>query len=298
MNPSVSGPPADTTCPRCGSFAALHRWGSRSLCAECIERVRHPVESTPLTAGHLIVGVLQLLGPIAPKALVAVLLVELPLVALTLVGDPTGLIANLYGLAALVGTGAVIHLALCAAEGEQGTVRQALRSALRRWIGMLGAAIVSGLIVFFFTLLLVVPGILRALSYALVMPLIVSGEASGVDALEMSRRRMAGHRAQALLAYCVVWIAPVLLFGTYWLVDRMLTDRYGLWTDEVPLPLRILDAVYTLLYPIAELPVVLLSVALHLKLRNAGPPVRGGPTEESSHANGAAPGPVTLPADT
>lgn len=265
----------EETCPRCGSYAEL-RWHGRRrrLCAECIERVRHPLETAPATAGGVLSGVGQLLAATGPRLALAASLVQIPLALLILLTDLPATALSLYSFITLVGTGAVIELALRVVDGEPTTLIAAYRLALRKWLGMIAAEIFAGLIILVFILLLVVPGLVRALSYAIVLPLIIDGEAHGVDALEMSRKRMKGHRLQALLAYLVTFTPSILSYALYLALATALSgaDVGALVVGEplvdYPSSLRLLDALDMVLYPVFELPVVLTAVVLHAKLRS------------------------------
>jgi len=269
---------AGETCPRCGSYAAL-RWHGRrrQLCDECIERVRHPLESAPATGGAVLAGVGQLLAATGPRLAFAAALIQVPLAALILLTDLPATALSLYAFVSLLGTGAVIDLALRVIDDERAAVGAAYRVALQKWLGMIAAEIFAGLIILAFALLLLVPGIVRALSYAIVLPLIVDGEAHGVDALETSRKRMRGHRLQALLAYAVAFVPGIASYALYLAIATALSgaDVGALVVGEplvdYPSSLRLLDALDMLLYPIFELPVVLTAVVLHAKLRSRGP---------------------------
>jgi len=238
--------------------ATTDRGGSRRGAAR-------PTSPQTITAARLVTSLLDLLKAVGARAALAVILVELPLVVITLVGDPTGMIAVFYGLVAIVGSAAAIHIALEHVGGRPSpSMPRALRVGVSSWLGLLAAGIFAGLIVLFFGLLLIVPGVLRALSYAMISPLVVSGECYGVDALEESRRRMRGHRLQALWAYVAVFLPMILWQGLYLAIFGA-QRAFGTGAELPPLSTaeRTLDAFFNVLYPLFDLPVTLLAVVLY-----------------------------------
>ncbi len=262
------------TCPRCGTFATLSWHGRRrKLCDDCIERARHPIERSPAKTGEILRGVGTLLRQDGLRLAATAALIQLPIAILTLVADLPPIARAFYAFATLLGTGAAIEVALQRIDGGELSIVSAYRLAVRKWIGMIAANLFAGLIIMFLMVLLVVPGILRALSYAIVLPLIIDGEAHGVDALSLSRERMKGHRLAVLPVYLVTLLPWIIVAVLYMFVSTALSGaETGAILMGEPLPayppsLRAVDAADALLYPVWDLPAVLTAVVLHVKLR-------------------------------
>lgn len=254
-------------CPRCGTYVEKLRWhGRRELCESCVERVKHPIEKEPVTAGAILSGTGRLFGAVGLRAVLVTLAVQLPAAALILSGDSGTVLLVLYGLVQLFGTGVVIDLALQHLDREEKiSLGGAARVALGSWLGLIAAGLISGLIIFVFALLLVVPGIVKALSYAIVYPLVVAGDAGGVDSLALSKERMHGHRTQAFIAYAVVMLAPV---AGYVIFALMQNEMVSLVATSIPPEARLMNALFTLVDALLYLPVLFVSIVLHAKLRS------------------------------
>jgi hypothetical protein len=194
-------------------------------------------------------------------------LFQLPLTALTLFSDAGPAVATVWVLVTLIGTGMVIDLALQHVTDERTSIASAARTSLRAYVGLLFAALISSLVVGVFLLLLVIPGILRALSYAIVLPLIIDGDARSTDALGLSRDRMKGHRGPAFLAFLAVYALPAVWFALN--ADVALA---GLSPDAtLAAGLEVRMSVYALVDALLAIPITLLGVVLHLKLRRPTP---------------------------
>lgn len=254
-------------CPRCGTYAELRWHGRRELCEDCIERVKHPIETTPVTAGEILSGTTQLLGAVGLPALLVTVLIQLPAAALIASGDAGTVLTALYGLVSIFGTGVVIDLALQHIDREKKIrIVAAARVALGSWLGLIAAGLISGLIVMVFALLLIVPGILKALSYAIVYPLVVAGDAGGVDSLALSKERMKGHRTQAFLAFLVAWLVPITGYIVFAVMQGAMPTLDP--SAMVPPGQRMVHAAYTVLDAVLYLPVTFVSIVLHAKLRS------------------------------
>lgn len=240
----------------------------------------------PLTVGDTLHELARLASAVAVPASVAVVLVELPLVAIMLAGDPTeGVAPLLWGLVAIIGDAAAIHVGLQHYRGEKRLrLGPAFKVAFLSYIGLIAAGLFSGLMILAFSLLLIVPGIIRLLGYSLIAPLIVSGESYGIDALRESLRRMKGYRLTALWAYIAAWIPSLAWQGLYAAIFGM--DRALGSTGGEPLSTgdRVIEALLVGLYPVLVLPVTLLSVVLfhEIKRRHPRRSVRAGEAAEES----------------
>lgn len=105
------------------------------------------------------------------------------------------------GLIALPVYGAVTHLVLQKLHGRTLSVPAALKAGLVQWLTMLAALFVSQIVIMVTLLLLIVPGLYFAMSYALVGPLILGEDVGWYEALQQSRERMTGHRIKFGLIY-------------------------------------------------------------------------------------------------
>ena len=221
----------------------------------------------PLTVGMLYLRVRALITELGRPLAAVVLLVELPLIVLLLSGDPThGVAPMLYGLIALIGSAAAIHLALQHHRREKRSLGRALKTAVSCYIGLIAALLFSQLMVMAFALLLIVPGVMRAVGYALIPPLIVSGDSYGIDALGESLRWMKGYRMTAFKAFVLAWLPAIAwqaLYGAIFGFDRLLGGEAG----DLSAGMRTVDTLFHGLYPVVELPVTLLQVALYWEIR-------------------------------
>jgi hypothetical protein len=126
------------------------------------------------------------------------------------------------------------------------------------------ASLVQQLIVLVHTLLLIVPGLMKAASYAVLFPLVVSDEAGPLAGLEESRRRMQGHRLAAFPALFVVWL-PSLFVLLYSLSLGASSGGHAsrpAWATEV-------DTIIAVVAPLLDLAWAFTVLALHAKLRGA-----------------------------
>ena len=255
-------------CPRCGTYVEKLRWhGRRELCDSCVERVKHPIEKEPVTAGAILSGTGRLFGAVGLRAVLVTVAIQLPAAALILSGDSGTVLLLLYGLVQLFATGVVIDLGLQHLDREEKIrLGGAMRVALGSWLGLIAAGLISGLIIFVFLLLLVVPGILKALSYAIVYPLVVAGDAGGVDSLGLSKERMHGHRTQAALAFAMAWLLPLSGYVIFGLMQNEMVSLSA--SATIPPGQRMANAIYTVVDAVLYLPITFVSVVLHAKLRS------------------------------
>lgn len=128
---------------------------------------------------------------------------------------PVYYLVNLLTMA--VGTGAVTIAISSRYLGREITILQSYRIALRKLWTLLGARIVAGLLVGLGTMLLLIPGILLAVSFSLITPVVMLEDASAGKSRERSRELTAGFRWQIfalfLIYYIVYWLI-ILVFGS------------------------------------------------------------------------------------
>lgn len=162
--------------------------------------------------------------------------------------------AGLYSAVfTLIGAATVVALALQHRNAEPLDVGRALGRGASNWLGVLASDLFGELICAAWAVLLIVPGVMRFLDYTIRWPLVISGEAYGVDSLEKSRKRMFGFRTVALGALLVAAI------------PSFVTDAIMLWEgfSKEPINSPMLDAAVSLFAQTMYLPVVMVAVAFY-----------------------------------
>ena len=212
----AAGASERTPCERCGDFAELVDYDGHRLCADCMSRLSE-IERTPPTAGNLLSDTARVLGRVGLPAALIVMCFDLPVVLLEVfVPDLPALVSTLWGATvSIIGSGAVLGLAHRAIRGEAADVGAALSRAGERASGLIGANFLSSIVVLLYSLLLIVPGIVRGLSLALVLPIALHEGTDGNTALRASTDRMMGHRAVAFVAYLLWGSLGVAGLGLY-----------------------------------------------------------------------------------
>ena len=79
-------------------------------------------------------------------------------------------------------------------RGEHFEFNDIIETIKKRWVQILLVEILVAVIVFAFSLLLVIPGIIRALAYAMVPYLVVDTDLEAKDVLRKSREMMKGYK--------------------------------------------------------------------------------------------------------
>jgi hypothetical protein len=243
-------------CPRCGNFAKTTKLGARRLCVECLDRC-DPIEREPILVTTLLSGGVALMArssggwiPIVVPMVVAqvALAVAFPDEGGPLIGGAVGVVATLIA-SSVRGelSDAVVSGTPLPAAGE--LLSRALARGWALFVGYLLMSFTVGL----YSLLLVVPGILRALDLQLTLPIQVLEGTSPSESLRLSTERMQGFRATSFLTSLVVVVPVVLLLG-------MLFFALGTGNDILTI------AVQTLVHLSGHL-VPFITMALYLKLR-------------------------------
>lgn len=205
--------PFDTPCARCGNFAPLSSKYGPALCATCIERSVDPVQKRAFDFAGLLSGTASLTRRIGPLGALLVVLAGAPITVLTHFVELPLAATNLYDVFVLMPVQMmIVYMAfqLVVLRAERPSLSEAARRVASRYGALLAAAFVSGIVIVLFLLLLVVPGIVKALSLALVMPIALLEGADASSAMSKSTARMRGHRL-ALLAGYLVALVPLLL---------------------------------------------------------------------------------------
>jgi hypothetical protein len=229
---------ADAPCGRCGTFAPQAPFWGRMLCAECVTREPALFSAAPTTSS-ILDAVRVLFGRVGLQILLINAVASLPSVLAELAG------AELHGLRFIefmleVAVGGVCtHLALQAAvQATPARFTVACGAVRRQFAFLLGAAFLTGIIAIVFALLLVVPGVLRLLSYCLSTPIVlVENHGGSYEAMKRSAERMAGHRWPAFGAYLVVMGLTFALPFTVYMVGLIATmgDELGELEQETML---------------------------------------------------------------
>lgn len=170
----MSPAPRTQTCSRCGNFGELHDYWGLHYCEACLAR-RLPIEREPWSLRSLLGGVTFLLRAMGLKAAALITLFALPSAMFDLWELPLAVSLLYGGLVVIVAIAAIQRMAFAHVTGlTPVSLKAALGRARARWTALVGANIVQGLTVGLYTLLLVVPGVLKLLSYALVTPIVIN----------------------------------------------------------------------------------------------------------------------------
>lgn len=140
--------------------------------------------------------------------------------------------------------------------GNDVTVFQALKRALKRFVTLAVAQLIIIVRVFFGFLLFIVPGILWSLSYALVIPVVLVEGHKAAPSLRRSWELVKGNRKKVFAVMVVVWVLQGLLgIGVKQVVGLFFTQeslRTGL------LQTALTDAVSMFLTPLVVIADILL----------------------------------------
>lgn len=235
--------PALGACARCGRFVCDGCATEREplLCAGCTAVVDDPLglrahAFKPIAA--ITRGVRLVFQ--TPAVLLVSLAFSLPPALLSFAGkdSPWSLLERPWDFFVnSIGEVAILALLVARAEGRRLTLGSALQEATARWGRMLLATFLSGLYVVLFTLLLVVPGVVKAVQLAFVTVAVLR---TSDDALAYSARLVEGR-----------WLR---VFGFYLLIGLFvglpllgLLGGVGFIYAAVELPEPLIDAVATLL---------------------------------------------------
>ncbi len=129
---------------------------------------------------------------------------------------------------------------------------------MRKFLPALLTNALAGMIILVHFILLVIPGVVKSLSYAIVMPLVISGESGAISSLHESWKRMKGHRTALAPVVIVIWVIPFLVIqyvGSVALLEPAAVEA-------VP-AFGVVEAVY----PLFEIPWLFVALSIHAKLR-------------------------------
>ncbi|MDF1564582.1 MAG: hypothetical protein P1V51_16170 [Deltaproteobacteria bacterium] len=271
MNPLADAPPPrpaePTPCDRCGTFEDLRPMRGQMLCAPCSEKVLHVIEREELSVGSLLSGVWMMLKELWLPCLALVAIFELPLLLLTALVPEAETVDRFSWFITIIADGAMIILALRLIEGREATVGIALSETMKRWGAMIWASILSNLITLLFTLLLIVPGVLRALSYAVILPVVLTDRGKGADALSDSAAMMEGHRAPVFVTWLTLFAAPFFFLALYVGVALFFQGTFSEPPEVHPGVYTLIDLLGPAAIVVGLIPMKLLPAVLFAKVR-------------------------------
>jgi len=223
-------------CERCGRFLCDACLASRSppRCAACSAKVGDPfgIIAQPFTIGGALGNGWKLFTSTLPQLLPICLLVGVFGGLLTHAIESSGASSSSMrlgrifdGTVGLLGIGTYLAILVGAAEGAPRGVGAALKEGVNAWPRLFGARFRSGLWILLFTLLLVIPGIMKAVSLAVVLEAAFREPQS--DAVDTSTALTDGRRWEVfgLFAAC---------YGMVFLCALMLGVLGGILMEVVP----------------------------------------------------------------
>ncbi|RLB48105.1 MAG: hypothetical protein DRJ42_23985 [Deltaproteobacteria bacterium] len=257
-----SGDPNTEPCPACGETRELYWHGRRVLCESCVDNNTHEAERGEITIREVVSGALALFREVGSRVIAVTLAFSIPLALVHVVFDLSDDAAMIFAFGSpfvfYLVYGLTFDLGLTVLDGETPKLGSSLGVAVRKFLPLALANQLQILIVAIHTVLLIVPGIIKAASYALVMPLVISGEAGAISCLHESGRRMHGYRAKMLPLLAVLWL-PFLAIQVYGLATLANLDA-GI-ADAPTNPF------VDILFPLTEIPWIFVTLSLHAKLR-------------------------------
>jgi hypothetical protein len=129
----------------------------------------------------------------------------------------TILIAVVGGIAALIFSalvqGSIVVATLADSEGRQAGFGECIVTGLRRAVPLILVAIISGIGIGIGSVLLIVPGIILAVMWAVAAPAVVAENAGVFESLSRSRALTKGSRWKILGLYLVLVVVALLIAG-------------------------------------------------------------------------------------
>ncbi|WP_422928514.1 YciC family protein [Singulisphaera sp. PoT] len=110
-----------------------------------------------------------------------------------------GLANIVEGLFGPICVGAVIHLVSQRMAGHRVTYGEAMGVGLRNWTQLFGTRLLTGLFIILGLIALIVPGIILALRFALIDPIVILEGRSGREAQKRSQNLTTGYKLQIFL---------------------------------------------------------------------------------------------------
>ncbi len=186
----------------------------RSICERCWDTIKLD-DASSTSLGVVLRDVVDHLGPIIVPASLVLLLVNAPTFAVDwLIVDPP-FYASIVGLLAILGTTFVMHLTLQRLSDGRHDLSTAMRDAVQWFFPLVGLGILIALQIFVFTLLCIVPGILRSIDLYIANAGWIAQRMAGrpitvTQALQRSIDAMRGRRLDIVVLVILLWI-PVIV---------------------------------------------------------------------------------------
>jgi hypothetical protein len=249
-------------CRRCGDYAPLREHWGRRWCSSCMDR-RDAIELDPPTSANLIKHSIALSLRVLWPALGLSILFSFPGLLLEY-NKPISLLCTLT--LAMPARAALQRLAFLRIVGTKPpTPWLVLKHVVKRYPTVLGTYSLVGLEVLAFSLMLVIPGAVRALSYAVANPVAINERVEPKLALEISNRLMTGHRLAALGAYALLNVPLIVSACVEGIAVALRAQQHQTSSASPGLHL----VVELALVAVLGLPGSLVSAVLHLKLSRA-----------------------------
>jgi len=250
-------------CDRCGSFAPLQPYRNRFWCRLCFDRRLVEIGEDPT-----VVGLLRDSWDLFKRGVVPVLIVVVLLAApLAWIESQVTISFRVQRLwdssVGLLSHSLVVWACVMVAMGRTFTGAEALGATIRRFGAVLLATIVAGFMILIYALALIVPGVMKALSLKLVVP--VALFEPDANALERSEQLMLGRRATVMWAVVALYAGLFLFMLCCGFGLALVAELGGMNLDEPSL----FDAAISMLAGVFGMVPAGLDAALYLHLTDA-----------------------------
>jgi hypothetical protein len=133
--------------------------------------------------------------------------------AMPLLSVVTGVVAIAGFVATLILQGALMYGSVQDLNGSPASAGDCLKVGVKNWLPLLGLFVLMGLGFMLGAILLIVPGVLLALRWAVSGPVLVMEGRGITDAMDRSVTLTKGRRWGIFLLFLVLWIAALILEG-------------------------------------------------------------------------------------
>jgi hypothetical protein len=125
------------------------------------------------------------------------------------------LIQILGALIEVIGFISFVVITESSVRGKYLSMRKVLSIACSRWWAVIKSTFISGIVILFFTLLLIIPGIVRSIQYAFVRYAAAIRDVSGKKALEYSKSVTEGQRWRVFGFYFLIMLLGLVSTAAY-----------------------------------------------------------------------------------
>ncbi len=147
-------------------------------------------------------------------------------------------------------SGAVIRGVFEQLRGSRAGFGDSLRVAVRSFWRMIATSFGAGIIVMLFSLLLIVPGIMKACSYFVAVPVTVVEGTGMSDSLARSKALTDGYRWHLFGAFLVMWLLIFVLAGVLGIAAQGASPKVALVLNNL-LPNAIVGSLTAVFYGVA-----------------------------------------------